>query len=606
MAASVDLRISIVDAKGVAVTAALLHVSLPARGKRVVPATLSVPNPQRWDIDRPYLYTVISEVVDANRVVDRYTTPLGIRSIGFDKHRGFLLNGRAVRLHGVCLHHDLGALGSAVNHRAIERQLQILQAAGVNAIRTSHNPPAPELLNLTDRLGLLVIDEAFDMWRIPKVANGYSKYYDAWSAKDLRDMVRRDRNHPSIIMWSIGNEIPEQSSPNGWREARRLTRLVHEQDRTRPTTSAFSDWQGAIRNKLASEVDIPGFNYSPNQYPQILRNHPDWIIYGSETASCVSSRGVYHLPLQKYEKHESLQLSSYDIIAPAWAYCPDVEFDAQERSPTVMGEFVWTGFDYLGEPTPYFASEADAGTDWPARSSYFGMVDLAGFPKDRYFLYQSVWTSTPMVHLLPHWNWPDRLGQDIPVMVYSNADEVELFLNGESLGTQHTRSERIPIPVGHNVSESGIFQSKYRLLWQVPYAPGVLLAIGRRHGKEVARDEWHTAGSPARVRLVPDRDHIAADGDDLSFVTARIEDAEGHLVPTANDLIDFKVEGAGAIEAVDNGNAASVEPFHSDHRRAFNGLALLIVRSRARQAGSIAVSAGSGNLARDGVTIVTQ
>ncbi len=602
----VELNTSIVDAKGVNVATTRLHARLAARSMRTIPAIVSVPSPKHWDIEHPYLYTAISEVIESTGVVDRYATPLGIRRIDFDRERGLVLNGRTVRLHGVCLHHDLGALGSAVNRRAIERQLQILQAAGVNAIRTSHNPPAPELLDLADRMGFLVLDEAFDMWRIPKSANDYSKYFDAWSEKDLRDMVRRDRNHPSIFMWSIGNEIPEQSSPTGWREARRLTRIVHSEDRSRPTTSAFSDWQGAIRNKLAAEVDIPGFNYSPTQYPQILRNHPTWIIYGSETASCVSSRGTYHFPLQKYQKHESLQLSGYDIIAPAWAYCPDVEFDAQERSPAVLGEFVWTGFDYLGEPTPYFASATDSATDWPARSSYFGMIDLAGFPKDRYFLYQSVWTKSPMVHLLPHWNWPDHLGQPIPVMVYTNADEVELFLNGQSLGIQHALSERIPIPVGPNVSESGIFKSKYRLLWNVPYAPGVLLAIARRQGQEVARDARYTADSPARVRLIPDRDHISADGDDLSFITARIEDAAGHLVPTANDLIEFKAQGTGGIEAVDNGNAASVEPFHADYRRAFNGLALLVIRSRAGQAGSIAVSARSGNLAPDAVNIATQ
>ena len=419
-------------------------------------------------------------------------------------------------------------------------------------------------------------------------------------------MVRRDRNHPSVVLWSIGNEIPEQSSATDRQEARRLTRLFYEEDSTRPTTSAFDNWQDAIRNGLADEVDIPGFNYAPNQYQPILHDHPDWIIYGSETASCVSSRGVYHLPIQKYEKHESRPMSSYDIIAPPWAYCPEVGFDAQQRVPAVLGEFVRTGFDYLGEPTPFFGWQTDNSHDWPARSSYFGMVDLAGFPKDRHFLYQSVWTRAPMVHLLPHWNWPDRLGQPIPVMAYSNADEVELFLNGLSLGVKRTQTDPVSLPVGLKISDSGVFVSKYRLLWQVPYAPGVLLAVARRGGQEVARDEVHTAGAPARVRLLADRDHIAADGDDLAFVTARIEDAEGYLVPTAGDSIRFKVSGAGTIAAVDNGNAATTEPFHADHRQAFNGLALVIVRSRAAQAGPVAVSAESGNLARATMTISTQ
>ncbi len=555
---------------------------------------LSVDHPELWDVDRPYLYSLVTEVLEDGAVVDRYVTPFGIRSIAFDRQQGFLLNGKPVRLHGVCLHHDLGALGAAVSRRATERQLQIMKSAGVNAIRTSHNPPSPELLEYADRLGLLVMDEAFDMWRIPKVVNGYSKYYDEWSERDVRDMVRRDRNHPSVIMWSIGNEIPEQGSADGWKEARRLTGFFHAEDPTRPTTSAFNNPDDAIRNKLADEVDIPGFNYSPTRYQRILDEHPNWIIYGSETASCVSSRGVYHLPLEKYEKHPSLQLSSYDIIAPPWAYCPDVEFDAQQRIPRLLGEFVWTGFDYIGEPTPYF-DRPDA-NDWPARSSYFGMVDLAGFPKDRYYLYQSVWLKTPMVHVLPHWNWAGHEGQPIPVMVYSNAEEVELFLNGASLGVQKTRTAPVQLPVGRNVSETLSFSSTYRLLWQVPYQPGVLLAVARNHGVEVAHDDMHTAGAAARVRLIADRNVIHADGDDLSFVTARVEDANGHLVPTSDALIHFKVSGAGAIEAVDNGNAATVEPFHADHRHAFNGLALLIVRSRPGTTGRIQVTAESAQL----------
>jgi beta-galactosidase len=599
--AAASIRTSVVDANGRNVADTSASANIPAAGTQTVAATLSVDHPELWDIDRPYMYSLITEVLEGGAVVDRYATPFGIRSIAFDRQRGFLLNGKSVRLHGVCLHHDLGALGAAVSRRATERQLQIMKSAGVNAIRTSHNPPSPELLEYADRLGLLVMDEAFDMWRIPKVVNGYSKYYDEWSERDVRDMVRRDRNHPSIIMWSIGNEIPEQGSADGWKEARRLTGFFHAGDPTRPTTSAFNNPDDAIRNKLADEVDIPGFNYSPTRYQRILDEHPDWIIYGSETASCVSSRGVYHLPLEKYEKHPSLQLSSYDIIAPPWAYCPDVEFDAQQRIPRLLGEFVWTGFDYIGEPTPYF-DQPDA-RDWPARSSYFGMVDLAGFPKDRYFLYQSVWTSTPMVHLLPHWNWPGHEGQPIPVMVYSNAEEVELFLNGASLGVQKTRTTPVQLPVGRNVSDTLKFSSSYRLLWQVPYQPGTLRAIARNHGVEVARDDTHTAGAAARVRLIADRSVIHADGDDLSFITARIEDADGHLVPTADSLISFKVAGAGYIEAVDNGNAATVEPFHADQRHAFNGLALLIVRSRAGQAGSIQINATSEGLAQGTATI---
>jgi beta-galactosidase len=419
-------------------------------------------------------------------------------------------------------------------------------------------------------------------------------------------MVQRDRNHPSIILWSIGNEIPEQRDPDGWKEARRLTGFFHQEDPTRPTTSAFNQWEDAIRNKLADEVDIPGFNYQPMQYQAILKDHPNWVIYGSETASCVSSRGVDHLPLEKYDKHPSLQISGYDIIAPRWAYCPDVEFAAQDALPAVMGEFVWTGFDYLGEPTPYFPNDGDASHDWPARSSYFGMVDLAGFPKDRYFLYQSRWSKKPMVHVLPHWNWQGREGQDIPVMVYSNAEEVELSLNGVSLGRKKTLSEPVDLPVGAKVSKTGTFRSKYRLLWQVPYQPGILVATAYAGGTVVAHQEVRTAGVPARISLIADRPVIQADGDDLSFITVRVEDEGGNLCPLADNLVSFRVSGAARIEAVDNGDAATVEPFHADRRKAFNGLALLIVRSKSGASGPIAVAASGDGLTAGHVDIMAE
>ena len=596
-AADVMLQTSLLDAAGKAVSRATDAVSVPAGGTAIQPTTLTVTHPQRWDLDHPYIYTVVSEVVENKKAVDRYETPVGIRTIAFDKEKGFLLNGQAHKIQGVCDHHDLGALGAAVSRRATERQLEILKGAGVNAIRTSHNPPSPELLELCDRMGLVVMDESFDMWLRPKVPNGYSKFFNEWSERDVRDMVDRDRNHPSVIMWSIGNEIPEQGSPDGAAMAHRLTGFFHNEDPTRPTTSAFNNWQGAIRNKLADEVDLPGFNYQPMHYAQILKEHPNWIIFGSETASCVSSRGTYHLPVEKYEKHASLQISSYDIIAPAWAMCPDPEFAEQDRFPNVLGEFVWTGFDYIGEPTPFFNGGNSMQTDWPARSSYFGMVDLAGFPKDRFYLYQSQWTKKPMVHVLPHWNWAGREGQAIPVMVYTNAEEVELFLNGKSLGRKKRFGEPIEIPVGGNVSQDHKFVTKYRLEWQVPYAPGALKVVAFQNGKQVAEDERRTAGAPARVKLSADHSTIAADGNDLSFVTVRIEDKDGNLVPEAANLVHFQVTGAGRIEAVDNGNAATVEPFQADHRKAFNGLALLIVRSNGAQ-GRIAVTATSEGLAQ--------
>ncbi len=600
------LRSSVLDESGKLVSKTSSEVTQISPGAtRTIAEALTIAKPQRWDMDHPYLYTLVSEVLDGNRVLDKYSSPFGVRTIAFDREKGFLLNGKTHKLHGVCLHHDLGALGAAVNRRATERQLEIMKTSGVKAIRTSHNPPSPELLEYCDRLGLVVMDESFDMWRIAKVPNGYSKYFDPWSERDLRDMVRRDRNHPSIIMWSIGNEIPEQKSADGWKEAKRLTDFFHEEDPTRPTTSAFNNWDDAIRNHLADNVDVPGFNYKPMRYEQIMKEHPNWVIYGSETASCVSSRGVYHLPLAKYEKHPSHQISSYDIIAPPWAYCPDVEFTYQDRFPNVLGEFVWTGFDYIGEPTPYFDWGGSSDQDWPARSSYFGMVDLAGFPKDRYFLYQSQWTTKPMVHILPHWNWEGREGQNIPVMAYTNADEVELFLNGKSLGKKKRFSESVEIPVGPNVSEDKKFTTKYRLLWQVPYEPGTLKAVAYSASKQVAEQEIRTAGAPTKIVLVPDRKVIHADGDDLSFVTVRIEDKDGNLCPLADNLVHFTVTGAGEIAAVDNGNAATVEPFHADHRTAFNGLALLIVRSRS-QAGKIHVAAIGTGLAQGEAEIRTE
>jgi beta-galactosidase len=605
--AKMILQTTVLDPAGKAVSKNGNAADVPAGGMQTVSTNLIVNRPQRWDMEHPAMYTLVAEVMDGNKkVVDRYSTPFGIRTIKFDREQGFLLNGRHVKLQGVCDHHDLGALGAAVNRRATERQLQILKMAGVNAMRTSHNPPSPELLDLCDRMGIVVMDESFDMWRRPKVPNGYAKYFDEWSERDVRDFVHRDRNHPSVIMWSIGNEIPEQGSPEGGDMAKRLTGFFHEEDPTRPTTSAFNSPENAIKNHLGENVDLFGVNYRPWQYEQFQKEHPTWIVYGSETASCVSSRGVYHLPIEKYQKHDSLQLTGYDVIAPPWAYCPDVEFFYQEKLPNVLGEFVWTGFDYIGEPTPYFGGGrgANDSKDWPSRSSYFGFIDLAGFPKDRFYLYQSQWTKSPMVHVLPTWNWQGREGQAIPVMAYTNAEEVELFLNGKSLGRKKRFSEPVVIPVGRNASQDQKFSSKYRLEWQVPYAPGSLKAVAYSGGKQVAADEVKTAGAPARIRLAADRSTIQADGDDLSFITVRVEDKDGNLVPGADNLVHFAVTGAGALRAVDNGNAATEESFQADHRKAFSGMALLIVNAHKGQRGKIHVVASSEGLAQ-AVTDIT-
>ena len=594
-ASTVTLDTTILDGAAKSAGRATDQVTIPAGGKQTVQSTIDVTNPKRWDIDSPSLYTAVSTILDGNQRLDTYNTQFGIRTIEYTRDKGFLLNGRPRHFNGVCMHHDLGALGAAVNRRAIERQLEILKSMGVNAIRTSHNPPAPELLDLADRMGVLVMDEAYDMWAIAKVKNGLSKYWAEWGETDLREFVRRDRNHPSVVLWSIGNEIPEQGRADGAKLAQRLTDICHEEDRTRPTTAAFNSANAAIKNGLADAVDIPGFNYKPTQYAQIIKDHPQWMIFGAETSSGVSSRGVYHLPIEKYEKHPSLQLTSYDVVAPPWAYIADVEFDAQEKNPSVMGEFVWTGFDYLGEPTPYFNGRNTEG-DWPSRSSYFGIVDLAGFPKDRFYLYQSHWTSKPMVHLLPHWNWAGQEGKPIPVMCYTNADEVELFLNGKSLGRKKRFSEPVQLPVGPNVNAELTFKSKYRLMWEVPYAPGTLRAVATSGGGAVTVTEVKTAGPAARIIVSPDRAILAADGDDLSFVTVRIEDKDGNLVPDADNLVHFKLDAGATIAGVDNGNPATVEPFQADHRKAFHGLALVIVRPASGHKGAITLAATADGL----------
>jgi beta-galactosidase len=596
--AVVSLETAVLDASGSEIVRSrAVERTLAPDESLKVDFDLALPNPIRWDIDRPYLYRAVSVVRDRHGVRDRSVSSFGVRTIAFDKTKGFSLNGRRLKLHGVCLHHDLGALGTAVNRRAIERQLHIMKAMGVNAIRTSHNPPAPELLDLADSMGLVVMDEAFDMWSMTKVKNGHGKYFAEWGERDLRDMIRRDRNHPSIVLWSIGNEILEQASPTGGAVAARLTAICHEEDPTRPATAGFNQFDGAIKNGLAAAVDVPAFNYQARRYAEVVRDHPDWPFFASETSSAVSSRGVYHLPLEKYEKHPSHQITSYDVIAPEWAYIPDFEFTMQERVLQVMGEFVWTGFDYLGEPTPYYGWREPADpNDWPARSSYFGIVDLAGFPKDRYYLYQSVWTQAPMVHLLPHWNWAGHEGEPIPVIAYSNADQVELFLNGTSLGRKTMGAEPMRLPVGRSVSDSGTFDSRYRLRWDVPYHPGALRAVAYRGGQSVAEQTVRTAGAPSRIVLTPDHTLIAGDGKDLSFVTVRIEDRDGNFCPTSDAPVHFAVSGPGSIAAVDNGDPATLEPFQADHRAAFNGLALVVLRSTRGASGVITIEGASPGL----------
>jgi len=530
-------------------------------------------NPKLWSLEKPNRYVVVTSVEQDGKLVDRKETPFGIRTIQFTVDNGFLLNGKRVPINGVCDHADLGALGSAINTSALERQVEILKAMGCNAIRTSHNPPAPELLDLCDRLGMLVMDESFDCWERGKTKNDYHLLFDDWHERDWRAELRRDRNHPSIILWSIGNEVGEQNSPAKFWIPAELTAIAHEEDPTRPTTSANSDTRAGY-NGFGTNEDVFGYNYKPFEYGKFRAANPNQPLFGSETASCVSSRGEYFFPVStnKAGGRADVQVSDYDLYAPPWATPPDWEFAGQERNPFVAGEFVWTGFDYLGEPTPY------GGRNDPARSSYFGIVDLAGFPKDRFYLYQAHWRPDfPMAHILPHWNWPERIGQVTPVHVFTSGDEAELFLNGKSLGRK----------------KKGQFE--YRLVWDdVIYQPGELKVVAYKNGKKWATDEVRTAGPAAELTLQPDRAKITADEKDLSFVTVTVADKKGELVPRSKNHIQFDLEGPGEIVAVDNGDATSFEPFQAKEHNAYNGLALVIVR--ANQPGNITLKAHADGL----------
>ena len=562
---------------------------------------LTVGKPRLWDLQHPNRYVAVTTIDVGGRIVDRYETPFGIRTIRFDPDKGFLLNGEHVRINGVCDHHDLGALGAAVNPRALERQIQLLQEMGCNAIRTSHNPPAPELLDLCDRMGMLVMDEAFDCWRSGKRPNDYHLLFDDWSEKDLRALVRRDRNHPSVVLWSIGNEVREQYETEGWRLATHLAGIAREEDRTRPVTSGCNNVDSGY-NGFQTALDALGYNYKPDEYKPFHAQHPAIPVLGSETSSCVSSRGEYFFPVSddKAEGRADFQVSSYDLCAPPWALPPDVEFKGLDDAPFAAGEFVWTGFDYLGEPTPYSADSTNllnfsdpaeqakmaqelkelGKIAVPSRSSYFGILDLAGFKKDRFFIYQARWRpDLAMAHILPHWNWPGREGQLTPVFVYTSGDEAELFLNGRSLGRKK------------------LGPRQYRLRWdEVKYQPGELKVIAYKRGQKWSEDVVKTTGPAARLLLMADRAALKADGLDLAFITVTVADADGLQVPRSKNLAKFEVSGPGEIVAVDNGDATSFEPFQSRERNAYNGLALVVVRTKAGEPGAIMLKAQSDGL----------
>ncbi|HEX9058977.1 MAG TPA: glycoside hydrolase family 2 TIM barrel-domain containing protein [Clostridia bacterium] len=560
-AKSVSLKTTILDASGnAAASDTSTAANIAANGSSTFSQSLTVSSPRLWSPSSPYLYTVQTQVVAGGTVVDTYTSTMGLRYFNFDANSGFSLNGVKMKINGVCLHHDLGSLGSAVNYRAIERELQIMKDMGCNAIRTSHNPADPELLEICDRLGLMVMEEAFDCWETGKTPNDYHLYFKDWAQTDVKAMVTRDRNHPSIIMWSVGNEIPSPTVAT----ATNLRNWVRSIDTTRPVTwGCFAANMGdAAYQAVASVFDLSGYNYFPYTYDSGHTSHPEWKMFGSETSSAVRSRGIYKTPTNKNILSDTdNQCSSYDNSVVSWGNSAESDYTEINKRNYMAGEFIWTGFDYIGEPTPY---------GWPSKSSYFGIVDTCGFPKDIYYFYQSKWTTKPMVHILPHWNWSS--GTNVEVWAYSNCDSVELFLNGTSLGSKS---------VGTSL----------HLSWNVPWAAGTLRAKGTKGGT-VVYDEVVTAGAASKVQLKPDRTTVAADGKDLIYIETDITDANGVVVPTAANNVNFSISGPGTIVGVDNGNAPSTEPYKANSRKAFSGKCLVIIQPT-KTSGTIVVTANS-------------
>lgn len=568
----------IVDPSGKTIGSKTIDFALSPGNPSDINQQFTIDNPSLWSLEKPALYKAVVIIKSNGGVKDRYETTFGIRNFEFDSEKGFSLNGKHVKILGVCDHHDLGCLGSAINTRALERQLEILRGMGVNAIRTSHNPPAPELLDLCDKMGFIVMDEMFDMWKKKKTEYDYSQYWDEWHARDLRDFIRRDRNHPSVFIWSIGNEILEQWDSTGTPIAKELAGIVHELDTTRPITSACNDprpWNNIIKSGV---LDLIGYNYHHQDFENFPKDFPGQKFIATETTSALATRGHYDMPSDSIRRwpirwdkpftqgNPDNTVSAYDNVSAPWGSTHEETWKAMKKHDYLSGMFIWTGFDYLGEPTPY---------SWPSRSSYFGVIDLAGFPKDSYYMYQSEWTDTPVLHIFPHWNW--HKGDSIDVWAYTNADEVELFLNGNSLGTKKKGPDDL------------------HLQWSVAFTPGVIKGVARKDGKEFLTKEVKTAGAPAKIILEPDRTSIDADGKDLSFVTVKVEDKDGTIVPDADNRINFKVSGSGFIAGVDNGDPVSHDPFKADYRKAFHGLCLAVIQSDGEK-GEITLTATADGL----------
>lgn len=541
--------------------------TLVAHGQHEVQQFI-VDRPQRWSPEHPYLYTATTRLYVDGKEVDRYDTRFGIRTLEYIPQKGFFLNGQITKFKGVCNHHDLGPLGAAVNTAALRHQIALLKEMGANAIRTSHNMPAPELVSLCDEMGMMLMIEPFDDWgQWPKSPNGYGAVFDEWAERDITNMVCQYRNHPSVVIWSIGNEVPSQGSPEGIRELLMLQNLVHTLDPTRPVTCGMDRIGSVLKNGFAATLDIPGFNYKPQYYDQAYETLPQKLILGTETASTVSSRGVYYFPVEHKEKtmihhRPENQSSSYDVEATTWSNLPDLDFAMDDDKEYLIGQFVWTGFDYLGEPTPY---DTDA---WPNHSSLFGIIDLASLPKDRYYLYRAKWNEqSPTLHVLPHWNWPGRECETTPVYVYTSYPKAELFINGKSQGVREKNDSTV--------------LNRYRLMWnETVYEPGEVKVVAYDdRGKAVAEKTIRTAGKPHHLVITPNRTELAADGEDLVYFTVQIADKAGNIVPTERREVNFKVTGNGRFRATANGDPTCLRPFQKPQMDLFSGAATAIVQA---------------------------
>lgn len=542
-----------------------------------------VGSPVLWSTDTPSLYTARTTLSVGGRAVDSYDTRFGIRSIEYVPDKGFYLNGEVTKFKGVCNHHDLGPLGAAVNRSALRHQIELLKDMGVNAIRTAHNMPAPELVELCDEMGVMLMIEPFDDWGFrPKSPNGYGSVFADWAEKDITNMVEHYRNSPSVVMWSIGNEVPSQWGPDGMDELTMLRDLVRGLDPTRPVTCGMDQIKAVLGNGFAAALDIPGFNYKPQYYDRAYATLPQKLVLGSETASTVSSRGVYHFPVEFGEHHVVMhpdnQSNSYDNESCSWSNTPDIDFAMDDDRDWVIGQFVWTGFDYLGEPSPY---DTDA---WPSHSSVFGIIDLASLPKDRYYLYRSKWNETDTtLHILPHWNWAGREGEVTPVFVYTNFPKAELFINGRSQGMRE--------------KNDSTYQNRYRLMWMdTRYEPGEVKVVAYdADGNRAAERVMRTAGKPHHLVVTSNRSELKADGDDLVYITVQVADKDGNIVPTDSRMVKFTVSGAGTFEATANGDPTCVLPFQNPAMKLFSGAATAIARS-GRQPGRLVFKASASGV----------